>query len=106
MLQADRRDDDAVAAGGVPEAGPGHAARRRQAHQGGVKEAAEAVQKGGAIQNYTFGGKFQFETCCPFQNQKKCAVQEQYDKVFNRDDEWARRLYTLALRCSEQGRIE
>ena len=46
MFQADRRDDDAVAAGGVPEAGPGHAARRRQAHQGGVQEATEAVQKG------------------------------------------------------------
>ena len=57
MFQADRRDDDAVAAGGVPEAGPGHAARRRQAHQGGVQEATEAVQKGELVQEDIFGGE-------------------------------------------------
>ena len=60
MFQAYRRDDDAIAAGGVPEAGPGHAARRRQAHQGGVQEATEALQKGESINSRDFmAGNFE-----------------------------------------------
>ena len=52
MYQADRWDDDAFAAGGVPEAGAGHAARRRQDHQGGVQAAtaAKAGEKGESAQ--------------------------------------------------------
>ena len=46
-MQTDGRDDDAVAAAGVPEADPGHVEGRRHAAQGGTQEtSAEAEQKG------------------------------------------------------------